>query len=378
MKDAIYFPILRGRRGEIHAVAGLRSSTKVVVRPMFDVPNTDEEGEPAVTLSGVTMDLAKTWGTRLPLYLDLSRHEPDERVGESAAVVHLFNCARQAGLLAIPVSAPVRDRYGTTGAYIEGIAAIADQDKRGIALRVDYDYFTELDSLEEVINESLRAAGAADENVDIFLDCGPIDKLPLADPRQKSLMAAYSTALITLEGRPFRNIVICASGIPRKVNSIQAGVPHRVANTEFIVWNQIVGNKSTRAIRFSDYGARYAHQKDGGGGSRPPARIHLTTTERHHLYLDEPQLYRELCNSVVQNEEFFEQSWGTRAVRDCARGNGNYGGATEWVERDTYMHIETMAAATRDRLNELGVFAKLEFAQPDGVPLEQQELLPTR
>jgi hypothetical protein len=38
MKDAIYFPILRGRRGEINAVAGLRSNTKVVVRPMSDVP----------------------------------------------------------------------------------------------------------------------------------------------------------------------------------------------------------------------------------------------------------------------------------------------------------------------------------------------------
>ena len=130
-------------------------------------------------------------------------------------------------------------------------------------------------------------------------------------------MAAYSTALIALEGRRFRNIVICASAIPNKVDSIQTGVPHRVANSEFILWSQIVGNRSTRATKFSDYGARYAHQKDGGGGSRPPARIHLTTTERHHLYLGEPQRYRELCSAAIQNEEFSQQSWGTRAVRDC-------------------------------------------------------------
>jgi hypothetical protein len=58
-----------------------------------------------------------------------------------------------------------------------------------------------------------------------------------------------------------------------------------------------------------------------------------------------------------------------------ARGNGNYGGATEWVERDTHMHIETVADAIRGRLNELGVLEKLEFAQPDKVPLEQQDLL---
>jgi hypothetical protein len=377
MKDAIYFPILRGRRGEINAVAGLRSNTKVVVRPMFDVPKGDADGETAVTLSGVTSDLARTWGTTLPLYIDLSRHEPDERVGESAAVVHLFNCARQAGLLAIPVSAPARDRQGATGAYLDGIAAIAHQDKRGIAMRIDFDYFAEVDSLEEVIDEALRAVGAEDESADIFLDGGPIDKLPLADPRQKSLMAVYSTALIALEGRPFRNIAICASGIPSKVNSIQAGVPHRVANSEFILWSQVVGNRSTRTTKFSDYGARYAHQKDGGGGSRPPARIHLTTTERHHLYLGEPQLYRELCTAAMQNEEFSQQPWGTRAVRDCARGDGNYGGATEWVERDTYMHIEAVADAICGRLSELGVLDKLEFAQPDKVPLEQQDLLPS-
>src|ERR1039457_3159711 len=35
----------------------------------------------------------------------------------------------------------------------------------------------------------LRAVGAEDENADVFLDGGPIDKLPLADPRPKSLMA---------------------------------------------------------------------------------------------------------------------------------------------------------------------------------------------
>ena len=217
--------------------------------------------------------------------------------------------------------------------------------------------------------------GAEDENADVFLDGGPIDKLPLADPRPKSLMAAYSTALIALEGRRFRNIVICASAIPNKVASIQTGVPHRVANSEFILWSQIVGNRSTRATKFSDYGARYAHQKDGGGGSRPPARIHLTTTERHHLYLGEPQRYRELCSAAIQNQEFSQQSWGTRAVRDCARGNGDYGGATEWVERDTHMHIETVADAIRSRLSELGVLDKLEFAKPEQVPQEQQNLL---
>jgi hypothetical protein len=39
------------------------------------------------------------------------------------------------------------------------------------------------------------------------------------------------------------------------------------------------------------------------------------------------------------------------------------------------MHIETVADAIRSRLSELGVLDKLEFAKPEQVPQEQQNLL---
>lgn len=374
MKDAIYFPVLRGKLGEINAVAALRPATRAGIRPMFDIPTPDEDGEATASLSMATSSLARTWGTTLPLYLDLSRHDPDALVESKSTVVHLFDCARQAGLMAIPVSAPVRDRRGHTGAYLDGVASIARKDQRGVALRIDYDYFSDVDSIEALIDESMRAVGSVEEATDIILDSGPLEKLPLGTPLSRSLMLAYSTALLALDGRHFRNMVICASSIPRRVPEMQNGVPHRVPNNEFTVWSQLVGQKSNRTLKFSDYGARYAHQKDGGGGARPPARVQLVTAGHHHLYLDKPDRYRELCAAAAQNEEFSLQPWGTRIVRDCALGSGSCGGGTEWVERDTLMHLETMAASARSRLAELGVLVTLELPVPERIPHDQAEL----
>jgi len=376
VKDAIYFPILRARRGEINAVAALRPATKIAIRPMFDVPAIDEDGSAMLTMSTVASTLARTWGTALPLYIDMSRHDPDALVESDSAVAHLFDCARQAGLCAIPVSAPVRDRQGNTGAYFDGVAKIGRKDQRGVALRVDFEYFSDVDSLETLLRESMRAVDAIDESTDVFLDCGPLEKIPANESTTRALMTTYSLALLALEGRRFRNVIVCASNIPSKVDRIRSGgTPHRVANSEFSVWGQIVGHKNNRTVKFSDYGARHAHQKDGGGGSRPPARIHLVTSDQHHLYLDDAQRYRQLCDSAMHSEEFSRQAWGTRVVRECARGSGDYGGATEWVERDTHMHLETMATLVGSRLAEIGALAAFDFAKPESMPHDQTDLL---
>jgi len=328
-----------------------------------------------LAMSTVASSLARTWGTALPLYIDMSRHDPDAVVENASAVAHLFDCARQAGLVAIPVSAPVRDRQGNTGAYFDGVAKTARKDQRGVALRVDFEYFSDVDSLETLLSESMRAVDAVDELTDVFLDCGPLEKLPTNDSTTRSLMMTYSLALLALEGRRFRNVILCASNIPSKVDRMRNGTPHRVANREFAVWGQIVGHKNNRPVKFSDYGARHAHQKDGGGGSRPPARIHLVTSNEHHLYLDDAQRYRQLCDSAMRSEEFSRQSWGTRAVRECARGSGDYGGATEWVERDTHMHLEMMATLVGSRLAEIGALASFDFAKPESIPHDQTDLL---
>lgn len=413
MKDAIYFPILRAKRGEMNAIARLQSSSKVAVRPMFDIPDYKEHKEdvalvhsgaanfslaagnassflkltpfdpeeesgrsapiaPAAVLSGVTITLANTWGTSYPLYLDLSRHDPDEKIGESAAVTHLFNCSRQAGLLAIPVAAPKLNR---SASYLKAVAAIARRDQRGIGLRLDYDQFAEIDSLQALIDETLRELEINEDVVDLFLDSGPVDKLPLSDPLQKSLRNVYSLALLALERRRFRNVVLAASSIPKTFRSSQEGAPCRVPNNEFAIWENLVGTPSNRALKLSDYGARYAHQKDGGGSVIPPARIHLVTAHEHLLYVGESQQYRELCGFAMQFLEHAQNTFGVPEIRECARNNGEPKRATEWVERDTAMHLEVILSAARGRLGELGVLGAFDFEAPERSYPQQQALL---
>src|SRR5688572_28547956 len=122
------------------------------------------------------MDLARAWGTELPLYLDLSRFDPDLTTREGTPLVaHLFDVARQAHLLAVPVAGPVLDRRGETGAYLKAVAEIAARDARGAAIRIPFHDLSVPTDLGSVIDDIQGRIELTDASCDVFLDAGPID-----------------------------------------------------------------------------------------------------------------------------------------------------------------------------------------------------------
>jgi hypothetical protein len=368
MFDAIYYPILRAKAGEINAIGSLRARTKTLVRPMFDLPECEDPSELATIISSATMALAKNWGTKLPIYLDLSRHDWDATLtGGRSIVGHLFECARQAGLIAIPVTGPVIDRQGETGLYFKEVANIIRQRGQGVALRLRFDEMERPDSLKKVVDEALLAVACDNDQADIFLDVGPVDKLPKrsGETVQSMLLEAVSDALSVVKGGSFRNIIFAGSGIPRKVKRTVDGTPFRVPNYEYATWSQLLNTRDWRSIRFSDYGARYAHQTEGGGGAAPPARIQLVTESEHILYFDKGHLYRDLADSSLTDPALARQAGfrGKASIRDAARGSGGVGSATDWVARDTSMHIETIADSISGRIQELGFLQDLRTAE---------------
>ena len=170
------------------------------------------------------------------------------------------------------------------------------------------------------------------------------------------LQDALESAIDALAERTFRSIVFSASSIPRSLGKSADGQPVRILNAEYAVWSRLTGSRIGRHIRFGDNAARYAHQSDKAPKASPPARINLVTPSSHVLCVGDSTSYRDLAKKVIGEPEFEQQfgCWGKYAVRDAASGRDGVGNATEWVARDTQMHIETISAAAKTRLVEQG------------------------
>jgi len=351
-------------------MAALSPRTKSIVQPMFDFPLKEEagEGDPFATF---ILELARTWGTRWPLYLDLSRFDPDEKTTAGRPLVtHLFAMANQAHLKAIPVAAPLVERRGKSGAYFDGVAAAARRDGRGAAIRIPFHDLVSPSNLSSIIEDVERAIGLDDAQCDVFLDAGPTDSLPGGQATAHALLSeTLLLAVESLAGRKLRSLVFCSSSIPKKSHVASATNPSKVANVEFHVWSALLNDKSRRHVRFGDYGPRFANQTDKPSKAQPPARIHLSTSRSHTMYVAPGSSYRELAKTVIDTQEFSEQcgTWGKFAVRDAGAGSQNVGSATDWVARDVHMHVETFARAVDSRMREASGETPLETSDDEAV-----------
>lgn len=358
MRPQIYFPILRAKTGEYGGLARLSEYTKTLTFPIVDLPKSETPQGFERLQASVVRSLAETWGTANPLFLDLSRYEPDERTSHGIAyVTRLFDSARQLGLKAAPVVGPVVERFGAHGSYFRGVSQVIARDGRGVAIRLPPDVLREVEKLNEAIHDIEHLLSVGDEDCDFILDFGPLDKLPVSRSKITDFLEEMCIPAIGVLGeRRFRSIVFCASSIPRSLGKSADGEAVRIPNTEFKTWSRLVGTHAGRGIRFGDYTARYALQSDKAAKVSAPARINIVTPDTHVLSVGDGSSYRELASKVSAVPEFENQCgvWGKYAVRDAGRGHGGIGGAADWVARDTHMHLETMTDAARKRLTEVG------------------------
>lgn len=127
MQGAIYFPILRGKQGEIAGMARLSPYARSRTRPTFDIPlsNSDAEEPIEFRLCELASTFAKSWGTLLPICFDFSAFGPEEECTDGRhPIEHFFDCIRQVSVKGIPVAGPESVR-GPGQRYLEAVARIS-------------------------------------------------------------------------------------------------------------------------------------------------------------------------------------------------------------------------------------------------------------
>ena len=284
--------------------------------------------------------IGRTWGTAHPLYLDMSRYKPDSEVGSGTHPIELlFENARQRKLLAIPVTG-TQERRGPGDRYLKAVKRIAQEQKRGIGLRITYDDFHSPAIFRQILDETLALLSVEAQDVDLYLDAGPIARLVLGSAPIPTLVEKTGNAILLANAMRFRSIVFAGSSVPDSVGPRYNAHPCRVPRVELEAWRLLQSNKNIPSVRFGDYGVMPPLQSDSGG-SRPPSRIRLSTPDEHVFYRSDPDAYLHLRSIVSKTPAMKAQSdsWGRRSL--LGQGASGPGNASDWVARDTNASLET-------------------------------------
>lgn len=360
----------------MEALGHLSPRTMTRVRPLLDMPKLNSKAKKSLESYFVEtiQTIAATWGTRMPLYLDLSLYEPDTRANGQAAIEFLFLCARQLRLQAIPVAGPEILR-GPGLTYLQGVGRIARIDGRGAAVRFHYADIVSPTLFARSLSETLGVLELGPEVVDLYFDLDAMERLPVGIDTD-TLIKQVTSAIRAVAAERFRTIVICASSVPEVVGKQYNKIGLKVARPEMRLWQTVAKSSSTILPCFGDYGIVYPHETDPAKVVKVPARIRFSTPDQFHLYRAERDNYRLLASLVKEDSGFYatSPSWGLSSVVASADGYGNVGGPRDWVARDTNHHIEGTTATVEKYLKTQGRLAELAFAAPSREPWLQELL----
>jgi Beta protein len=195
MQSALYFPMIRGREGEIHAIHRLSPLARARIALIVDLPR--KELPPTLSLdayvASFVSDIAAAWGTSHEIYLDMNRYGPEQLDRRGRHIVdHLFDCAQQKRLKAVPVAGTDR---GPGVAYTEAIANITARHGRGAAIRLPYEDFSDPDVLTQQLTAVLKQLRLEPPQIDLIFDAGSLDAMPAAEATEEHLLATMLQAL---------------------------------------------------------------------------------------------------------------------------------------------------------------------------------------
>lgn len=378
MQAAIYFPTLHSKRGEITAIGHLSPTALTRIRPTINIvkPKSDNNDPIEHHLSDLAMALVRSWGTRLPLFFDFPRYGPEEQGSDGChPVEYFFDCAKQLRMQAVPVAGPESIR-GPGYRYLEAVARIAHRDQSGVAVRIPYRELSKPDALEGVIDDTLKILSVIPDMVDLFLDFEALTHLPPEARSEESVLAVTTDALRAIGDKGFRNLVLCGSSIPERVGKEYNWNLLRVSRTELKAWQKLLSRKSNPLVGFGDNGVTFLYDQDPGGSGPPPNRIRLSAGTEHIFWRAPRGNYRKLCSRATNGEDFDAKlpAWGAEEIYGCGLGRGNEGNATDWVARDTNLHLESTARFVETTLSQHGRLTGLIFAKPENFHWLQSSL----
>ena len=348
-----YLPILKGKAGEHDALQHLSPGVKPQLTPMIEVPpigwkfgnelgvRTERKTTIDEHVGKVPESIRKSWGTELPVFIDLLHVEECGLLENGAhPLACVFDQGRKLGLQAIPVTGIER-----SSEYQNAVIDAVQRDGRGVCIRVDRQECTVPTSLAARLQSLIMTVNVRRDQVDLILDLGAIC------PAQVGELQTIASSLISDLSyvSDWRTIAVAATAMPKSVTrDMEKFSIKRIDRAERTLWGAIANDHDLPRIpNFSDYGVTHPDYADVdwrevslGGKIRYTAEDTSVIVKERKLENGGEQ-FHELARMLTQEPEFCQSgySWGDERIAKCTAFEIGPGNLTKWVAFTTNHHL---------------------------------------
>jgi hypothetical protein len=325
---AIYFPVLRWKQGEQHAILNLSETIKSKINPIIEFPPGCDCNDPRFT--NFSSQAVKFIGKGLPFYLDFSSAivPPETELPH----LRLFDEAAQSGLELIPVitSSIEEDLFnvvkqGYQSEFFKNLAfRIADNEEDAIII----------DTLN-IIQEF----GIERSHVDLIIDLCDISSGAI---QSKLRGLQYLTQQFD---QGYRKTIVLSGAMPSDIsNFVGRDEDGTIPRHDWSLWRRAHRQSGLQHQLFGDYTIIPYEFREVQFAGAP--KIRYTLENEWHIIKGHKQRgrdsQRQMQATKIMNLNSFrgeENSYGENRIVQCANGSWGPGNMTNWVAIDINQHI---------------------------------------
>jgi Beta protein len=356
--DTHYYPFLKGKAGELKALASLPRKQRELLTPLLDVPPEDVKFERVGDLKSIQIDtveealegyatkVAKAWGPLDTCLVDFAGFHPDLRLaGGMHPLTAFFVDAKAADLAAIPVTGLERD-----AAQVRAVRSVCAEWRLGAAIRLRGPALIDPGALAEALTRLLGQIGLAANQVDLLVDFGTLIKSNFGE-----IAAAAPRIIAALPGlHDWRSLVFCSGAYPFQLGSlVKKNETRELPRRDWQLWRGVISAAPAplRLPAFGDYGATRADWPSAFDPTEMSisAKIVYATDEDWVIVKGEklgndPDQYHALARRLRQHPLFLAAEHCPSEVRiiECSKEIGGPGNSETWVTVATRHHLEVV------------------------------------
>lgn len=346
MSQHQYYPILKWKQGEHHALRELPANIQAAISPIIDYPDMDWDFQfnrykknLTQHLTSFGTNLKKAWKVDSPVYLDvnkLDKHATDDTAHPLDTCIQLANAE---GKRVIPVYSPIYSELYSN--------AVQRNCEHGVCLRIKAQSLVD----EEIDLNSLAESFWLEQyEVDVLIDLGNID-----DEARSYDIASTALRSVQNQGDSWRTVIIAASSYPETQEGIPNDQLYEVPRLEWNIWQKVSAEQGVDIKpAFGDYSIGVEIEDVDGNEQPDPRKMNAAASIRYST--DDNWLFSKgrsakdygwdqtqaLCQRLVAARGKYKGkdfSWGDEYIYLRAEGFVNCGNATTWRKVGNNHHI---------------------------------------
>lgn len=357
-----YFPILKGKQGELNALLNWRPTPGATVTPILEVVpwERDEEqnGQDSQEIDKARTRISKAWRSQSDLlYIDAAAAEPDPEQGWGPDSPPPVLGRLIKGLLADGCAVAPVIRASASTEYLRALGRHTEGAARRLAVRITAEDFDDtVMPLRDLVNRAVETVGGSPSSTDVVLDFGSV-----SDDNAATMAARLARFVLPqLDDSGWNSLVLASGAFPVNLSEITPSKIGTVERHDVDLWRSVNRLGLRMPLSFGDYAVTHPILPQGTGFAAPPQLRYtfgdrwLVSKGRRTDRRGHKQFY-DICAAILEHAgsraSSPDQSWGDDYIWRAAQASTNPeleqktgpGNASTWRAIATSHHLAEVA-----------------------------------